>query len=88
MEGSAILCTRGAMAAGAGMIRLGNPGNPAAAWPTEAVRVHLEGPRWAEAFLSATGKCRAMVDRAGARDRRHHAGGDPYRHRGAPRTRW
>jgi ADP-dependent NAD(P)H-hydrate dehydratase / NAD(P)H-hydrate epimerase len=61
MEGSAILCTRGAMAAGAGMIRLGNPGNPAAAWPTEAVRVHLEGPRWAEAFLAATGKCRAMV---------------------------
>jgi ADP-dependent NAD(P)H-hydrate dehydratase / NAD(P)H-hydrate epimerase len=61
MEGSAILCTRGAMAAGAGMIRLGNPGNPSAAWPTEAVRVHLEGSRWAEAFLAATGKCRAMV---------------------------
>jgi NAD(P)H-hydrate epimerase len=49
MEGSAILCTRGAMAAGAGMIRLGNPGNPSAAWPTEAVRVHLDSPRWAEA---------------------------------------
>ena len=61
MEGSAILCTRGAMAAGAGMIRLGNPGNPSADWPTEAVRVHLEGPRWAEAFLAATTKCRAMV---------------------------
>jgi ADP-dependent NAD(P)H-hydrate dehydratase / NAD(P)H-hydrate epimerase len=61
MEGSAILCTRGAMAAGAGMIRLGNPGSPSAAWPTEAVRVHLDGPRWAEAFLAATEKCRAMV---------------------------
>jgi len=61
MEGSAILCTRGAMAAGAGMIRLANPGNPSADWPTEAVRVHLEGPRWAEAFLAATTKCRAMV---------------------------
>jgi NAD(P)H-hydrate epimerase len=61
MEGSAILCTRGAMAAGAGMIRLGNPGNPSAAWPTEAVRVHLEGPHWAEAFLAATVKCRALV---------------------------
>jgi hydroxyethylthiazole kinase-like uncharacterized protein yjeF len=61
MEGSAILCTRGAMAAGAGMIRLGNPGNPSAAWPTEAVRVHLDGPRWAEDFLAATEKCRAMV---------------------------
>ena len=41
MEGAAILCTRGAMAAGAGMIRLGSPGDPAAAWPTEAVRMHL-----------------------------------------------
>ncbi len=61
MEGSAILCTRGAMAAGAGMIRLGNPGNPSAAWPTEAVRVRLDGPRWAEDFLSATEKCRAVV---------------------------
>jgi len=61
MEGSAILCTRGAMAAGAGMIRLGNPGNPSAAWPTEAVRVHLDGPRWAEDFLAAAEKCRAMV---------------------------
>jgi NAD(P)H-hydrate epimerase len=61
MEGSAILCTRGAMAAGAGMIRLGNPGNPSAAWPTEAVRVHLDGPRWADDFLAATEKCRAMV---------------------------
>ena len=28
MEGAAILCTRGAMAAGAGMIRLGSPGDP------------------------------------------------------------
>lgn len=61
MEGSAILCTRGAMAAGSGMIRLGNPGNPSADWPTEAVRVHLEGPRWAEAFLAAAQKCRAIV---------------------------
>ena len=28
MEGSAVLCTRGAMAAGAGIIRLGTPGDP------------------------------------------------------------
>ena len=28
MEGAAVLCTRGAMAAGAGMIRLGAPGDP------------------------------------------------------------
>jgi hydroxyethylthiazole kinase-like uncharacterized protein yjeF len=61
MEGSAVLCTQGAMAAGAGMIRLGNPGNPFANWPTEVVRMNLEGPRWAEPFLAATEKCRAVV---------------------------
>jgi ADP-dependent NAD(P)H-hydrate dehydratase / NAD(P)H-hydrate epimerase len=61
MEGAAILCTRGAMAAGAGMIRLGSPGNPAAAWPTEAVRMHLPGEGWAGAFLEATAKCKAVV---------------------------
>jgi NAD(P)H-hydrate epimerase len=61
MEGSAILCTRGALAAGSGMIRLGTPGNPAAPWPTEAVRVHLEDQGWADHFLEATTKCQAMV---------------------------
>jgi hydroxyethylthiazole kinase-like uncharacterized protein yjeF len=61
MEGSAVLCTRGAMAAGAGMIRLGNPGNPFANWPTEAVRVSLDESHWSAPFLEATGKCRAMV---------------------------
>ena len=61
MEGSAILCTRGAMAAGAGMIRLGSPGDPAAAWPTEAVRMHLPATGWAGAFLDATAKCKAVV---------------------------
>jgi ADP-dependent NAD(P)H-hydrate dehydratase / NAD(P)H-hydrate epimerase len=61
MEGAAILCTRGAMAAGAGMIRLGSPGDPAAAWPTEAVRMHLPATGWAGAFLEATAKCKAVV---------------------------
>jgi hydroxyethylthiazole kinase-like uncharacterized protein yjeF len=61
MEGSAILCTRGAMAAGAGMIRLGSPGDPAAAWPTEAVRMHLPAEGWSDAFLEATVKCKAVV---------------------------
>jgi NAD(P)H-hydrate epimerase len=61
MEGSAVLCARGAMAGGAGMIRLGTPGNPTASWPTEAVRVPLTTSRWAGAFLAATAKCRAMV---------------------------
>ena len=61
MEGSAILCTRGAMAAGAGMIRLGSPGSPTAAWPTEAVRMHLPAEGWAGAFVEATAKCKAVV---------------------------
>ncbi len=61
MEGAAVLCTRGAMAAGAGMIRLGSPGNPAAAWPTEAVRMDLPADGWAGAFLEATAKCKAVV---------------------------
>ncbi len=61
MEGSAILCTRGALAAGAGMIRLGTPGNPAGNWPTEAVRMSLDDPQWAAPFLEAITKCRAVV---------------------------
>jgi len=61
MEGAAILCSRGAMAAGAGMLRLGSPGDPAAAWPTEAVRMRLPAEGWAGAFLEATAKCKAVV---------------------------
>jgi hydroxyethylthiazole kinase-like uncharacterized protein yjeF len=61
MEGAAVLSTRGAMAAGSGMVRLGAPGNPAAAWPTEAVRMHLPAEGWAGAFLEATAKCKAVV---------------------------
>ena len=61
MEGAAVLCTRGAMAAGSGMIRLGSPGDPAAAWPTEAVRMHLPAERWSGAFLEAASKCKAIV---------------------------
>jgi NAD(P)H-hydrate epimerase len=61
MEGAAVLCARGAMAAGAGMLRLGSPGDPAAAWPPEAVRVHLPAEGWAGAFLDATTKCAAVV---------------------------
>jgi NAD(P)H-hydrate epimerase len=61
MEGAAILSTRGAMAAGAGMVRLGSPGDPAAPWPTEAVRMHLPAEGWAGAFVEATAKCKAVV---------------------------
>ena len=56
-----MLCSRGAMAAGSGMIRLGSPGDPSAAWPTEAVRMHLPAEGWSGAFLEATAKCKAMV---------------------------
>ena len=61
MEGAAVLCSRGAMAAGAGMIRLGSPGDPTAPWPTEAVRMHLPARDWADAFVKATAKCKAVV---------------------------
>jgi NAD(P)H-hydrate epimerase len=61
MEGAAILSTRGAMAGGAGMIRLGSPGDPAAGWPVEAVRMHLPAHGWAGPFLEATAKCKAVV---------------------------
>jgi NAD(P)H-hydrate epimerase len=61
MEGAAILCARGAAGAGAGMIRLGTPGDPAAAWPTEAVRMHLPAEGWSGAFLAATSKCLSLV---------------------------
>jgi ADP-dependent NAD(P)H-hydrate dehydratase / NAD(P)H-hydrate epimerase len=61
MEGAAILSSRGALAGGAGMIRLGSPGDPVAAWPVEAVRMHLPAQGWAGSFLEATGKCKAVV---------------------------
>jgi hydroxyethylthiazole kinase-like uncharacterized protein yjeF len=61
MEGAAVLCARGAMAGGAGMIRLGSPGDPTAAWPTEAVRMHLPAEGWSGTFLEAASKCKAIV---------------------------
>jgi hydroxyethylthiazole kinase-like uncharacterized protein yjeF len=61
MEGAAVLCARGAMAGGAGMIRLGSPGDPTAAWPTEAVRMHLPAENWAEAFVAGAARCKALV---------------------------
>ncbi len=61
MEGAAILSARGAMAGGAGMVRLGSPGDPAAGWPLEAVRMHLPRSGWAGAFLEAAAKCKAIV---------------------------
>jgi NAD(P)H-hydrate epimerase len=61
MEGAAVLCTRGAMAAGSGMIRLGSPGDPTTAWPTEVVRMRLPAEGWSGAFLEAAAKCKAIV---------------------------
>jgi NAD(P)H-hydrate epimerase len=61
MEGAAVLSTRGAMASGSGMVRLGAPGDPEAAWPTEAVRMHLPAEGWSAGFLEATAKCKAVV---------------------------
>jgi hydroxyethylthiazole kinase-like uncharacterized protein yjeF len=61
MEGAAILCSRGAMAGGAGMIRLGSPGHSTAVWPIEVVRASLPGEDWAAAALEATSKCRALA---------------------------
>ena len=61
MEGSAVLCSRGGLAGGSGMIRLGSPGDPAAPWPTEVVRMSLPATRWAAPFLEATVKCHALA---------------------------
>ena len=88
MEGSAILCTRGAMAAGAGMIRLGSPGDPSAPWPTEAVRMHLPAEGWAGAFLEATAKCKAIVIGPGLGTRRRRGRGDPGRAGRGAACRW
>jgi ADP-dependent NAD(P)H-hydrate dehydratase / NAD(P)H-hydrate epimerase len=61
MEGAAVLCARGAMAAGAGMLRLGAPGDPAGPWPIEVVRMGLPVNDWAPAFLKGAAKCGAVV---------------------------
>ena len=81
MEGAAILCTRGAMAAGAGMIRLGSPGSPVAAWPTEAVRMHLPGRGVGRGLPGGQRQVQGGGARPRARDRRGHRRGDQGRHR-------
>jgi len=70
MEGAAVLCARGAMAAGSGMVRLGSPGDPGASWPVEVVRLQLGGPghgtgaeaaEWSTPFLDGASKCASIV---------------------------
>ena len=80
MEGAAVLCTRGAMAAGAGMIRLGSPGDPAAAWPTEAVRMHLPAAGVGRRLPRGDRQVQGRRHRPRARHRRRRGGGDPGRH--------
>ena len=70
MEGSAVLCSRGAMAAGSGMVRLGSPGDPVANWPIEVVRLHLPATGWAAEFLSPP----HFTEVQGARDRARASG--------------
>ena len=80
MEGSAILCTRGAMAAGAGMIRLGSPGDPSDApgppRPCVCTCRRRGGPA---PFLEATAKCKAIVLGPGLGTGGGRGGGDPGR---------
>ncbi len=85
MEGSAILCTRGALAAGAGMIRLGTPGNPAGELadrgrPGQSGRSPLGRP-----VPRGHREVQGDGHRARTRHRRSGTGADPCRHRRARR---
>ncbi|MGH9082564.1 MAG: NAD(P)H-hydrate dehydratase [Acidimicrobiales bacterium] len=61
MEGAAVLASRGASRAGAGMVRLAVPGGGSAGWPVEAVRLEIAGDGWSGAVLDALDRCRALV---------------------------
>ena len=58
------------MAAGAGMIRLGSPGDPTAAWPTEAVRMHLPAEELGRRVPGGHGQVQGGRHRPGPRHRR------------------
>lgn len=62
MHGAAELAARAALRAGAGMVRLGSPGNaPDALGVTEAVARPLPADGFAEAVLEELGRCQALV---------------------------
>jgi ADP-dependent NAD(P)H-hydrate dehydratase / NAD(P)H-hydrate epimerase len=61
MEGAAVLCSLGALKGGSGMVRLGSPGNPTSARPSEVVRMTLPEDDWSDAFLQGVSKCGAVV---------------------------
>lgn len=55
------MCATASLRAGAGMVRLGSPGDAHANWPTEVVRMPLSESDWAEAFLTGVAKCGAVA---------------------------
>jgi NAD(P)H-hydrate epimerase len=63
MEGAAVLCTRAAGRAGAGMVRLAVPGagDRPGPWPLEAVRLSIGREGWADEVLEVLERCRALV---------------------------
>jgi hydroxyethylthiazole kinase-like uncharacterized protein yjeF len=65
MEGAAVLSSRGASHAGAGMVRLAVPGAESSlgpvGWPTEAVRVQIHATKFAEDLAPVLQRCRALV---------------------------
>ncbi len=62
MTGAAALCARAAYRAGAGMVRLGIPGQVGTDLPvSEAVGVALPATGWTDPALQMTERCRALV---------------------------
>jgi NAD(P)H-hydrate epimerase len=62
MLGAAMLCSRAAMRAGAGMVRLGVPGADPASFPaSEAVGRVLPAEQWALPVLDDLSRCRSLV---------------------------
>jgi NAD(P)H-hydrate epimerase len=62
MRGAPLLCTRGALRAGAGMVRIGSPGVPAGEQPPgEAVAVGLPEAGWAGVVAEELDRVKALV---------------------------
>jgi NAD(P)H-hydrate epimerase len=62
LRGAPLLCTRGALRSGAGMVRLGSPGVTAGEQPPgEAVAIGLPASGWEDVVLGELGRFRALV---------------------------
>jgi len=61
MWGAASLAAEGAMAGGAGMVRLGSPSGALPAGPLEAVGWPLDARRWVDQVLADASRLRALV---------------------------